>query len=191
MTVWRNDINRRYIFMFSMSNLARKGLTTTAHLFSSMSLPSWSWARRVTMVTLITNTDIFTGIILGMGLTNGRRLYIATPPLIGRAHTQNDPCFVVSHTSFTASLTIPVHACTPCINDESEQERRSCLLLPYWYRADSRFAPSQWETALLCNDVSHWLGTSLESALLIYMDAIEQNCHNSIVNPLEWVSDLV
>ena len=32
-------------------------------------------------------------------------------------------------------------------------------------RADSRFAPSQWERALLCNDVSHWLGASLESAL--------------------------
>ena len=34
-----------------------------------------------------------------------------------------------------------------------------------WYtgRADSKFAPSQWETALLCNDVSHWLGASLES----------------------------
>ena len=31
-------------------------------------------------------------------------------------------------------------------------------------RADSSFAPDQWET-LLCNDVSHWLGTSLESAL--------------------------
>ena len=31
-------------------------------------------------------------------------------------------------------------------------------------RADSRFAPSQWETALLCNNVSHWLGASLESA---------------------------
>ena len=31
--------------------------------------------------------------------------------------------------------------------------------------ADSRLAPSQWETGLLCNDVSHWLGTSLESAL--------------------------
>ena len=28
---------------------------------------------------------------------------------------------------------------------------------------DSRFAPSQWETALLCNDVSHWLGASIES----------------------------
>ena len=33
------------------------------------------------------------------------------------------------------------------------------------YRADSRFAPSQWETALLCNDVSHWLGARVESAL--------------------------
>ena len=34
------------------------------------------------------------------------------------------------------------------------------------YRADCRFAPSQWETALLCNDVSHWLGARLESALV-------------------------
>ena len=29
----------------------------------------------------------------------------------------------------------------------------------------SKFASSQWETALLCNDVSHWLGGNLESAL--------------------------
>ena len=36
-----------------------------------------------------------------------------------------------------------------------------------YIRADSRFVPSQWETALLCNDVSHWLGASLESALYI------------------------
>ena len=33
------------------------------------------------------------------------------------------------------------------------------------HRAGSRFAPSQWETSLLCNDISYWLGTSLESAL--------------------------
>ena len=32
------------------------------------------------------------------------------------------------------------------------------------YRADSRFAPSQWETALLCNGVSHWPGGNLESS---------------------------
>ena len=35
-----------------------------------------------------------------------------------------------------------------------------------YYRADSRFALSQWETALLCNDVSHWLGANLEWALI-------------------------
>ena len=34
-------------------------------------------------------------------------------------------------------------------------------------RADPRFAPNQWETALLCNDVSHWLGANLESALIM------------------------
>ena len=33
-------------------------------------------------------------------------------------------------------------------------------------RADSRFAPSQWETSLQSNAVSHWLGANLESALI-------------------------
>ena len=32
------------------------------------------------------------------------------------------------------------------------------------YRADSRFAPSQWEMSLQSNAVSHWLGANLESA---------------------------
>ena len=36
----------------------------------------------------------------------------------------------------------------------------------YGCRGDSRFAPNQWETALFCNDVSHWLSTSLELALM-------------------------
>ena len=35
-------------------------------------------------------------------------------------------------------------------------------------RADSRLAPSQWETSLQSNAVSHWLGASLESALSKY-----------------------
>ena len=44
------------------------------------------------------------------------------------------------------------------------------------YRTDSRLAPSQWETALLCNDVSHWLDASLESALRIYLNMhVERN----------------
>ena len=36
----------------------------------------------------------------------------------------------------------------------------------YLHRADSGFGLSQWEIALLCNDVSHCLGTNLESDLL-------------------------
>ena len=35
-------------------------------------------------------------------------------------------------------------------------------------RADSRFAPSQWDTVLHCSDVSRWLGASLESALQLH-----------------------
>ena len=38
-------------------------------------------------------------------------------------------------------------------------------------RTDSMFAPSQWETALLCNDVSHWLSANLESALRSIADS--------------------
>ena len=32
-------------------------------------------------------------------------------------------------------------------------------------RDDTRFVPSQWETALHCNYISHWLDANLESAL--------------------------
>ena len=33
------------------------------------------------------------------------------------------------------------------------------------YMADFWFTPSQWETVLLCNDISHWLGASLALGL--------------------------
>ena len=63
----------------------------------------------------------------------------------------------------------------------------SCFHIPVWYsgsdeqdykhmchccdraknRADYRFVPSQWKTmALIRNEVSHWLGASLESSLV-------------------------
>ena len=43
---------------------------------------------------------------------------------------------------------------------------RIALYRANFIRADSRFVPSQWETVLLCNNVSHWLGASLQAALL-------------------------
>ena len=39
-------------------------------------------------------------------------------------------------------------------------------------RADYRFASSQWEMVLLCNDISHWLAANLESALSHYKENI-------------------
>ena len=49
---------------------------------------------------------------------------------------------------------------------------QSVLKYPPWYtNADFRLAPSQWETVLLCNDVSHRLGTGLESALYTVVDS--------------------
>ena len=53
-----------------------------------------------------------------------------------------------------------------------------------WWRhhVDSRFAPSQWETTLLCNGVSHCLGASLESALDTILCIYElRNCHQLFV----------
>ena len=41
------------------------------------------------------------------------------------------------------------------------------------YRANSRFTPSQWETGLLCNDVSHWPSASLESALDLHISDMQ------------------
>ena len=52
----------------------------------------------------------------------------------------------------------------------------------YSSRADSRYAPSRWEAALLCSDVSHWLGTSQESALLqyYYKHMLSYQCSNAL-----------
>ena len=45
-------------------------------------------------------------------------------------------------------------------------------------RADSRLAPSQWETSLQSNAVSQWLGVNLESALWYYPGTNETTLSN-------------
>ena len=76
---------------------------------------------------------------------------------------------------------------------ENKVWKNNCHFFPTSIMAASWFAPSQWETVLLCNDVSHWLGASLESALLAYLYfiplmkmyyAISSKCQwNSLVHP--------
>ena len=41
------------------------------------------------------------------------------------------------------------------------------MIVTMIFRADSRFAPSQWEASLQNNAASHWLGANLESALVL------------------------
>ena len=55
---------------------------------------------------------------------------------------------------------------TPRVHENRTVSRMECHNLMR-IGVDSRFAPSQWETALLYNDVSHWLGASLELSLRI------------------------
>ena len=61
----------------------------------------------------------------------------------------------------------------------------------YHNMADSRFAPSQLVTALLYNDVSHWLGPSLESALSSALSQYLNQCrfvgNYAIDNISKWV----
>ena len=44
------------------------------------------------------------------------------------------------------------------------------LVIVSCHRVDSRFAPSQWGTALLCSNVSHWLVANRESALCHFLE---------------------
>ena len=57
-----------------------------------------------------------------------------------------------------------------------------------YLRDDSRFEPSQWETALFCNNISHWPGASLESSLCFVWGQIEglvQERRNSSASAME------
>ena len=107
-----------------------------------------------------------------------------------------------------------LHFCPFCLRLQTLQlrnikpqleKRKSCCvnsLAPGWcgcnykfsnsYRVDSRFVPSQWETSLQSNGVSHWLVANLESALLIsrigecYMTLLMISQHWLVQGSLRW-----
>ena len=65
------------------------------------------------------------------------------------------------------------------LNDVDNRRFKIFFHAQVWFnRADSRLAPSQWETALQSNAVSHWLGAHLESALSNLHDMIACICHS-------------
>ena len=74
--------------------------------------------------------------------------------------------------SFALNIILQQHyhnSCDIIINLDKWEQYSSCFdvhVIRWCHnRADSRLAPSQWETSLQSNAVSHWLGANLESAL--------------------------
>ena len=66
--------------------------------------------------------------------------------------------------------------CFPCIGSFAWETAKGPVAFNIWhntrgaesiYTADPRLMPSQWETSLQCNAVSHWLGANLESAMYL------------------------
>ena len=53
-----------------------------------------------------------------------------------------------------------------------------------YIRTDPRFAPSQWETPLQNNAVSHWLGANLESSLSIIIIIITRELSELTCGPV-------
>ena len=80
--------------------------------------------------------------------------------------------------SLTASCVFKKEQCFLCLelfpnslvqaNHHCQQFSHRHLVSADFTRADSRLAPSQWQTSLQSNAVSHWLDANLESALLYW-----------------------
>ena len=71
------------------------------------------------------------------------------------------------------SIANALQLCLSCTNPSIYENIR--LFWTYFHWADSRVASSQWETVLHCNDVSHWLDASRESALFRAFDQSDKH----------------
>ena len=100
------------------------------------------------------------GLTPGLHPANERRRYFVTTAPIGWVQAYNQPW---NSRAFSTGVS-------------------TVWALSILNRADSRFVPSQWETSLQSNTVSHWLGTNLESALL-YTVPLCMSTHNIICIP--------
>ena len=72
--------------------------------------------------------------------------------------------FYINHRIIVSYHIVPCYIMAPTVHIHTAYSMISGS--PFPHRTHKRH-PSQWETALHCNNVSHWLGASLESALPI------------------------
>ena len=129
-------------------------------------------APQVAMTTCGATGDYKVGIMTTPGfqsITNPRAVPILHHPIYIYI------CMYLYNISAIKVVSIPIEDFTPPtleqidmfikVMDVARKEKKVQDRIGEIIRADSRFAPSQWETALQSNAVSHWLSTHLESAL--------------------------
>ena len=100
--------------------------------------------------------------------------------LVKKVHVIKRFDSILHHCSFNHT-SIKQHGMSPhCVNGwDRVQLRWRRNRIPKYHqdsRADSRLVPSQWETSLQSNAVSHWLGASLESGLILGLRPANEKC---------------
>ena len=83
--------------------------------------------------------------------------------------------FFIFRAVSTSNMIVPIQLAmdtSPCMD--------GILMVGINDRADSRFAPSQWEMALLCNSVSHWLCNSVSHWLGASLGSALNGCHQGL-----------
>ena len=81
-------------------------------LSASLCAKSIDYLHRNHIITVFCLKKSHSGIILGMGSNNERRRYYITSPLIGWAHTQNDPChYAVYPQNYAYGLCFDMFCC--------------------------------------------------------------------------------
>ena len=130
----------------------------------------WQWATSVLIIVILNIYIYMSNIVLSVGyfsVDDGNYdIYEALIGLYNGLYIFMSVTDVAQGRIYITCFQVTMYCVTCCHNGFMINCGISSIMY-CTFRADSRFASSQWETALLCNDVSHWLDASLESALHI------------------------
>ena len=90
---WLHGVTWFRLFKSQWNALGRLHIFLKLYVYNGVITMSASWffMQWIHSKIYAGGSRLLPGIILGMGSANERRRYYVTPPLIGRAHTQNDP----------------------------------------------------------------------------------------------------
>ena len=113
--------------------------------------------------------DDFDGIAWGSNPEEHWKMNHTNPPKTGRVPNSQNVSNVLTKIPYTYIMHIVcsvwVHHSAACLA-KCPSPYRSWIRHVQLYRNHSVYAPSQWDTALHCNAVSHWLGAYTKSLVV-------------------------